>query len=335
VPALTPSRWPQFWNRVLTSTLGVGFLLTVVPLFLILGYITIRGVTAVDTNLFTERARSPLKNDVFEAYQQAKAAGVALPEDELGRPVRRGGLGHSMLGSVMIVGLATLMAIPIGLAAAIYLAEARRSRLANIVRFVTELLGGVPSIVIGIFAYALLVSPFWLPQKTVAEQDVRGLFGLTRDDFGFSGLAGAAALAIMMIPIVVRASEESMKLVPESLRQASYALGANRMQTILRVVLPASLPAVVTGVFLAIGRIAGETAPLLLTAGNTDFWPRSPMSQTPFLPGYIFSYSRSQYADANEQAWAAALVLLVVVMVLNIGIRLVAGKRVVAASSAA
>jgi phosphate transport system permease protein len=125
-----------------------------------------------------------------------------------------------------------------------------------------------------------------------------------------------------------------MKLVPDSLRQASYALGANRMQTILRVVLPASLPAVVTGIFLAIGRIAGETAPLLLTAGNSSFWPRSPGEQTPFLPGYIYNYSRSQYLDAQEQAWGGTLVLLGVVMLVNIGIRLLAGKRLVAASRA-
>jgi phosphate transport system permease protein len=331
----TPSNRPQLWNRVMTATLGSCFMLTIIPLFLILGYITVRGVAALEPTLFTERARSPMKNDVFESYQKARQTGDELPKDELDRPVRRGGLGHAMLGSVMIVAIATIMAIPIGLLAAIYLAEARRSWFANVVRFVTELLGGVPSIVIGIFAYALLVSPFWLPEKTVADANASGIFGLTRDDFGFSGLAGAAALAIMMIPIVVRASEESMKLVPDSLRYASYALGANRMQTILRVVLPASLPAVVTGIFLAIGRIAGETAPLLLTAGNTDFWPKSPMTQTPFLPGYIFSYSRSQYVDANEQAWAGALVLLTVVMVLNVGIRLLAGKRVVAASSAA
>jgi phosphate transport system permease protein len=186
------------------------------------------------------------------------------------------------------------------------------------VRFVTELLGGVPSIVIGIFAYALLVAPS---------------YGTGRP-LGFSGWAGAFALAVMMIPIVVRSAEESMKLVPESLRQASYALGANRAQTTVRVILPAALPAIITGVFLAVGRIAGETAPLLLTAGGNHFWPQSLAEPTAFLPGYIYKYSTSQYEDAQRQAWAGALVLLAVVMLLNVGIRLVAGKRVVAASRA-
>jgi phosphate transport system permease protein len=319
VGTATPaSPMPVLWNRVMTIVLAGCFVLTVVPLFLILGYITVRGVAALEPSLFTERFRPPMPNETFAEYQAAKEAGSALPMDDLGRPVRRGGLGHAMLGSLMIVGLATILAVPIGLLAAVYLSEARRSRLADTVRFVTELLGGVPSIVIGIFAYAILVYPVYLPG--------------TR--FGFSGWAGSFALAVMMIPIVVRSAEESMKLVPDSLRQASYALGANRMQTILRVVLPASLPAVVTGIFLAVGRIAGETAPLLLTAGNSNFWPRSPGEQTPFLPGYIYNYSRSQYLDAQEQAWGGTLVLLGVVMLVNIGIRLLAGKRLVAASRA-
>jgi phosphate transport system permease protein len=218
--------------------------------------------------------------------------------------------------------------VPFGLLAAVYLAEARRSKVANAVRFVTELLGGVPSIVIGIFAYSVLVYPFWY-----------------HENFGFNGWAGAFALAVMMIPIIVRSAEESMKLVPDTIRQASYALGASRMQTTLRVILPASLPAIVTGIFLAVGRIAGETAPLLLTAGQNDFWPVTldgtfpfvhprPAAQTPFLPGYIYNYSRSPYADWRDQAWGGAVVLLAVVMLLNVGIRLVAGKRVVAAARA-
>lgn len=123
-----------------------------------------------------------------------------------------------------------------------------------------------------------------------------------------------------------------MKLVPDAIRQASYALGASRMQTTLRVILPAALPAIVTGVFLAIGRIAGETAPLLLTAGVTDRWPGSPTEETPFLPYSIYTFSRSAYEDEREKAWAATLVLLGVVMAVNVGIRLVAGKRVVAAA---
>lgn len=307
-----------FWNRTMTGVLGGSLLVTVIPLFLILGYIAIRGVKAVEPSLFAERGRAALTNEQFEQYRAWQDDKGPYPKDEIGRNVKRGGLGHAMLGSAMIVGVATLFAVPFGLLAAIYLAEARRSKLANAIRFVTELLGGVPSIVIGIFAYSCFVYPFWLGGVP----------------WGFNGWAGAFALAVMMIPIIVRSAEESMKLVPDSIRQASYALGATRMQTTLRIVLPASLPAIVTGVFLAVGRIAGETAPLLLTAGQFFDWPRSPSEQMPFLPGYIFEYSRSPYEDWRDQAWGGAFVLLAVVMLLNVGIRLLAGKRVVAAARA-
>jgi phosphate transport system permease protein len=228
-----------------------------------------------------------------------------------------------MIGSLMVVGLATVLAEPLGLLAAVYLAEARRSRLAAAIRFVTELLGGVPSIVIGVFIFSILVVPSY--------QFARGP---DAQPLGFSGYAGAVALAVMMIPIVVRSAEESMKLVPDTIRHASYALGANRMQTVLRVTLPAALPAIVTGVFLAIARIAGETAPLLLTAGQWEYLQLNPAKQTPFLTGYIYNYSRQPYLDRQDQAWAAALVLLAFVMLVNVGIRLLAGKRQVAASRA-
>src|SRR5262249_20336907 len=142
------------------------------------------------------------------------------------------------------------------------------------------------------------------------------------------------ALGVLMIPIVMRASEEALKLVPRSLRDASYALGASHRQTVLRVLLPAALPAIITGVFLAMARIAGETAPLLLTAYNSSFWVTSPNDRTPYLTYYIYTYSRSDDPQEQRLAWAAALVLLAVVMLLNVGIRALTGKRVVSASRA-
>jgi phosphate transport system permease protein len=151
---------------------------------------------------------------------------------------------------------------------------------------------------------------------------------------GKSGWAGAFVLSIMMIPIVMRASEESLKLVPGSLRQASYALGAAHWQTVLRIVVPAALPAIITGVFLAIARIAGETAPLLMTAGNTPFMPSGPGGQMPSVPVLIYEFAKSPYPNWHRQAWAAALVLLTIVMLLNFGIRFLTGKRVVLASRA-
>ncbi len=321
-PGPPPVSHARFWNGAMTGVLSAGFLITVVPLFLILGLIAVQGMSAIDGKLFTERARPELTEDQFAQYKEWKAGKAEYPTDDFGDPVRRGGLGHAMLGSAVMVLLATLLAVPVGLAAAVYLAESRNSRTATAVRFVTELLGGVPSIVIGLFVYVVLVAPAypWLRGTDLPLKP--------------SAWAGAVALAIMMIPVVVRSAEEAMKLVPDSLRQASYALGANRMQTTLRIILPAALPAVVTGIFLAVGRIAGETAPLLWAAGQFDRWPTSLANDTPFLPGYIYNYSRSDKADLREQAWGATVVLLTVVMLVNVGIRLLAGKRVVAAARA-
>lgn len=273
-------------DRFMTGALAACLIMVVIPLFLILGYIFYRGVGALSAEFFTQRPNPP--------------------------GVPGGGMAHAIGGSFLLVGLATLFAVPLGITAAVFLAEFKATRLTAAVRFIAELLGGVPSIVIGIFAYAVVV----------------------RTTGSFSGWAGAFALAVMMIPIVVRATEESLKLVPNSLRTASLALGASQRQTVWAITLPAALPAIITGVFLAIGRIAGETAPLLLTAYGSNFWPRSPGDRTPFLPKYIYNYSTSGYADWERQAWAAALVLVTVVMFLNVGIRFLAGRRVVAASRA-
>jgi phosphate transport system permease protein len=212
-----------------------------------------------------------------------------------------------------MVGLATAISVPIGLFAAIFLSEFRRSRLAPVVRFIGEMLGSVPSIVIGIFGYYAVVRPITTT---------------------FSGLAGGFALSIMMLPIVMRASEEALKLVPRTIRDASYALGAGQAQTTLRVLVPAALPAIITAVFLGIARVAGETAPLLLTASSNYYWPRSLNDFTPSLPVFIFNYAISPYEDWHRQAWAAAFVLVSVIMILNVTVRLVTGKRVLLASQA-
>jgi phosphate transport system permease protein len=188
------------------------------------------------------------------------------------------------------------------------------------VRFIGELLGGVPSIIIGTFVYALT--------------GLLVLAGLIEPRQRFSGLAGGFALGVMMIPIVMRAAEEALKLVPSSLRNASHALGAHHWQTVLRVTVPAALPAIITGVFLAIARIAGETAPLFMTAYGNQGWPDSPADKTPALTLSIYRYANSPYADQQRQAWGAALVLLAFVMLLNVGIRLLTGRRVVSASRA-
>jgi phosphate transport system permease protein len=274
---------PRFVNRVMTDVLAVATFLAVAPLFFILGYLIYRGAGALNLDFFTK---------------------LPAPVGQKG-----GGMANAIYGSLLMILIATAFAVPVGILAAVYLAE-YKSRLAAAVRFIGELLGGVPSIVIGIFAYTVVVKPMG----------------------DFSGWAGGFALGIMMIPIVMRAAEESLKLVPSSLRHASLALGATRFQTIRRVVLPAATSAIVTAVFLGIARVAGETAPLLLTASSNQYWPRSPSDFTPSLPVYIFTYTVSPYEDWHQKAWGAALVLLGFVMALNIGVRLLAGKRVVAAS---
>lgn len=277
-------------DRVMRCLLVLCQMLTVVPLFLILGYITVRGAPAVDWDFFTR-----------------------LPNDFPGR-----GLKHAIVGSVILVSLAAVFAVPLGILTAILLAEFRGSRFTHVVRSIAELLSGVPSIVLGIFGYALLVYPFWGTQQ-----------------WGFSAWAGAFALAVMMLPVVIRVSEEALRLVPQSIREASYALGASHRQTVFKVVLPAAMPGILTGVMLSVARIAGETAPLVLTARGSQFMPRSLSDPTPSLPFYIYEFSR--YAPGSDQirlAWAAAFVLVVVIMLLNVGVRLLAGPRVVAAARA-
>ncbi len=288
VKVLAPAaaRVAQAANALMTGVLGLCGLLTVVPLFLILTYLVVEGVSALSWDFFTK---------------------IPAPMGETG-----GGMANALLGSALLVGMASLLAVPVGLFAAIYLAENRNSRIGSVVRFVGELLGGVPSIVIGIYAYSIIVRPT-----------------------GVKGWAGGFALGVMMIPIVMRAAEESLKLVPESIRQASYALGASQWQTVMRVIVPAALPAIITGVFLAIARIAGETAPLIMTAGDNLDYPSSLSDNVPSLPYFIWKYSQgNNQAVTVPQAWAAALVLLVVVMLLNFGIRFLTGKRVVLASRA-
>jgi phosphate transport system permease protein len=270
----------------MTGVLGFCLIMTIGPLFLILTYLAVRGIGSLSWDFFTK---------------------LPVPVGESG-----GGMANAIVGSVMLIGLATAFAVPVGLLAAIYLAEYRSDRLGPTVRFIGELLAGVPSIVIGIFAYSLIVVPMG----------------------HFSGYAGSFALGFMMIPIVMRASEESIKMVPTSLRYASYALGASHWQTVLRVTVPAALPAIITGVFLAVARIAGETAPLLLTASGNQYWPTSPNDFTPSLPVYIFNYAISPYDNWHRQAWAAALVLMIGVMLLNFGVRFLTGRRVVLASRA-
>ena len=226
---------------------------------------------------------------------------------ELPRPVGEagGGFGNAVLGSTVLVGLACAFGIPIGVLAGVYLAEFGNNRFGRVVRFCADVMSGVPSIAVGIFVYTLIV--LW-----------------TRH---FSALAGGIALGILMLPTITRTTEELLKLVPDSLREAGLALGVPRWRVILRVVLRTGAPGIATGVMLAVARAAGETAPLLFTAFGNRFWSTSLDKPIGSLPVQIFTYAVSPYDDWHRQAWAAALVLVALVLLLNIGARLVTASR--------
>ncbi len=221
-----------------------------------------------------------------------------------------GGAYHAVIGTVEQVGIATLIAVPLGLLAAIYTVEYGRGRIASLIRFVTDMMTGVPSIVAGLFIYAAWV------------------LALHR---GFSGFAAALSLTILMLPTVVRATEEMLKLVPGSLREAALALGIPRWRSILSVVLPTASAGIVTGVMLAIARVAGETAPLLLTALNFDSINANPFSgQQAALPTFVFAQAQAPQLVSLDRAWAGALTLVLLILLLNVVARAVARRSRVA-----
>jgi phosphate transport system permease protein len=215
-----------------------------------------------------------------------------------------GGMGNAIVGTLEMVGLAALIGLPVAVLAGVYLAEAQGSRLATLVRFTADVLNGVPSIAVGIFVYLLIVVPTG----------------------GFSALAGSVALATMLVPMVTRTTEEMVRLVPRELTEGGLALGMPRWRTMLGIVLPAARGGILTGALVGVARIAGETAPLLFTALGNQFWQLDPRHPTAALPLQIFAYAISPYEDWHRQAWAGALVLILLVLGLSLGARLVLGR---------
>lgn len=219
----------------------------------------------------------------------------------------RNGFANAILGTLLMVGIASLGAIPFGVMAGIYLSEfgKEQPKTAGYIRFATRILSSVPSIVVGVFAYGVIVANFK----------------------GFSALAGAFALGTIMLPIVTLTSEEALKLIPTSVRQASAALGGNRFQTTFRIVVSAALPGITTGVLLAVARVSGETAPLLFTALSSQDWPQGLLAPAPSLAVLIYQYSTSAYPEQNKLAWTAASVLLILVIIVSVVSRLVTRDR--------
>jgi phosphate transport system permease protein len=212
-----------------------------------------------------------------------------------------GGMGNAILGTIILIGIAASIAVPVGVITGIHLAEYGGTRFASFVRFGADVLNGVPSIVVGIFAYGLVVLPV----------------------HQFSALAGGFALSIMMIPIVARTTEELLRLVPNGLKEGALALGATRMRAMATVILPAALPGILTGILVALARIAGETAPLLFTSFNNRFWSTDLRQPIGSLTVQVFTYAISPYEDWHRQAWAGAFVLVMMILILSIVARLV------------
>ena len=217
---------------------------------------------------------------------------------EMPKPVGEagGGMSNAIVGSLMVTGLGALFAIPVGVMSGIYASEYAGSRLASLVRFAADTLNGVPSIVIGVFVYGIAVLPF--------RQ--------------FTALAGGVALGVMMIPLIMRTTEELLLLVPPTLREGALALGATRSRAVFTVIVPAALPGIITGILLALSRIAGETAPLLFTSFNNRFFSTDPTQPISTLTVQIYTYAISPYADWHRQAWAGALVLVSIVLLFSL-----------------
>ena len=242
----------------------------------------------------------------YVAYQGAGAISVPFLT-QVPHPVGvpGGGVANGIVGSLIIVGIATIMAVPIGVLTGIYLALYGRGRFPDVVRFMSDVLSGIPSIAIGLFAYTVLVQPFGR----------------------FSGFSASFAFMVMMLPIIVRATESAIESVPRGIFENAVALGASSYASIVRVVLPAARPAIVTGLLLAIARVTGETAPLLFTAFGSQFWVLNPFRPMAELSLQIFTYALSPYESWHQQAWAGALLLIVVVFVLNLVARFAFARR--------
>src|SRR5580692_11798773 len=265
-------------NNIMLTVTGFCTVLTVSVLFLILGYLVVNGWRSIDFNFFTKLPLSPGENG--------------------------GGIANAILGSAALIVIAAAIGIPVGFMGGVYLAEFGGKTVPMMVRYTADLLNGVPSIVIGIFAWTVIVVPM----------------------HHFSAWAGGFALSLMMIPIGLRATEQFLRAVPNSLREGALALGASKTRTVMTVVVPAAKQGILTGMILGVARIAGEAAPLLFTALNNQYWANNLNEPIASLPLMIYYRAISPYEDYHRQAWAAGLVLLILVLIANVASRWVLSR---------
>ncbi|MEO5799740.1 MAG: phosphate ABC transporter permease PstA [Gemmatimonadales bacterium] len=266
-------------SHLMVGLMMVAVIIAILPLLFILGSLIVKGASSLSVAFFTH---------------------TPVPAGETG-----GGVLHAIVGTLIIVGIASAIGVPVGIAAGLYCAEYPGSKLAWVTRFVSDVMNGTPSIVVGVFAWTFIVAT----QKH------------------FSGLAGSVALAILMVPMVTRTTEELIKLVPGSLREAALALGYSRWRTSLTIVLRTALPGIVTGALLSVARAAGETAPLLFTALGSQYLSFNPNQPMAALPLVVFTYASGPYEEWHQFAWATALVLILVVFVLSMAARFATRQR--------
>ena len=271
-------------NGFMGALVYLAALVATLPLVFILGHLLSEGASSINLDFFTQ---------------------LPKPVGEAG-----GGMGNAIVGTLLLLAIASVLGIPIGIGAGMFLAENRGTRLANMVRFLSDVLNGLPSIVMGIFAWQFLVRPMGQ----------------------FSALSGGLALGAMMVPLVTRTTEEMIRVVPTSLREAALALGYARWRTSLTVVLRTALPGIVTGALVATARIAGETAPLIFTAFGNQFWSLSLDEPVAALPHQIYNFAISPYEDWHRLAWAGSLVLLTLVLVISLVARFATRSRFGAAN---
>ena len=284
-PSLTISLRRRLSNWVAIGLIGLAAAIVTVPLFLILGTVVLRGLSGLNWAFFTQ---------------------IPKPIGEEG-----GGMANAIVGSVMLLVFASMIGIPLGIGAGVFLAEYGRNKFGNIVRFTADVLNGVPSIVLGMTAWALVV----VPQKH------------------FSMVAGSVALGIMMIPTISRTTEEVLLLVPQSIREAALGLGIPKWRTILSVVLRTASAGIVTSIMLACARIAGESAPLMFTAFGNEFWNVNPNQPVASMPLQIYKYAIMPYEQAHAQAWTAALVLISMIVFTVIIFRFIVGRGAIKGAS--
>jgi phosphate transport system permease protein len=272
----------SLFGLIMTGLAGACIVITLIPLFAVLTYVLVQGFSHLNLDLLTKLPPPP--------------------------GLQGGGVANAIIGTLIVVGLATVMAVPIGVMAAIYLSEfSNNNKIASWVRFATNILSGVPSIISGVFVFGLLIGS--------------GLIG-------FSAIAGGVSLAVLMLPTIIRTTDEALQIVPQDIRWAALGVGAYNFQSVLFIVLPAALPSILTGVTLAIARAAGETAPLIFTALFSNFWPNRLNEPIATLSVLVYNFATAPFKPQQQLAWAGSLILVLMVLISSVSARLATRRKV-------